>query len=257
MRLPTIQGIIKRRLLINYRVDPSVMAKLLPAPFQPKLHDGYAIAGICLIRLEEMRPIGLPAFAGFSSENAAHRIAVEWIDPAGDKQEGVYIPRRDTGSWMNHLAGGRLFPGEAGYAAFKVTDAAGQVDLTMRSNDGEISLHVSGRDAGERMPKDSRFRSLAESSAFFEGGCLGYSATCEGSRLDGLVLRTKVWSVKSFEVSEVKSSYFDDLQRFPAGSVEFDHALVMRDIEHRWDAVDSISTPISTLPPILIAPASS
>ena len=55
MRLPTIQGLIRRRILANFRVDPEAVQRLIPARFTPKLHNGFAIAGICLIRLEEMR----------------------------------------------------------------------------------------------------------------------------------------------------------------------------------------------------------
>src|SRR5262245_20755836 len=121
MRVPRIHGTIKRRLLINYRVDPTVMSHQLPAPFRPKLHENSAIAGICLIRLEGIRPRRLPAALGLSSENAAHRIAVVWNDRNGS-HEGVYIPRRDTGSLVNHLAGGRLFPGEHRRATFDVTE---------------------------------------------------------------------------------------------------------------------------------------
>src|SRR4029453_9616399 len=103
MRLPKIHGVIRRRLLVNFRVDPDVIARQLPAPFRPKRYRGAAVAGICLIRLEEIRPKGFPRLAGLASENAAHRIAVEW-DEADGKREGVYIPRRDTGSLVNHLA---------------------------------------------------------------------------------------------------------------------------------------------------------
>ena len=111
MRLPKVHGVIRRRLLVNYRVDPDVVARQLPQPFRPKLYRDTAIAGICLIRLEEIRPKGFPRLAGLSSENAAHRIAVERDDAEG-RHEGVYIPRRDTGSLVNQMAGGRLFPGE-------------------------------------------------------------------------------------------------------------------------------------------------
>ena len=111
MRLPTVAGVIRRRLLLNFRVDPDVIAKQLPAPFVPKLHKGHAVAGICLIRLEHIRPLGIPRVLGFSSENAAHRIAVQW-QAGGVPQEGVFIPRRDSDSWINQLAGGRVFPGE-------------------------------------------------------------------------------------------------------------------------------------------------
>ncbi|MEA2492488.1 MAG: hypothetical protein QOJ29_399 [Thermoleophilaceae bacterium] len=37
---------------------------------------------------------------GLRSENASHRIAVEW-DTAVGIRTGVYIPRRDTGSGLN------------------------------------------------------------------------------------------------------------------------------------------------------------
>jgi hypothetical protein len=49
---------------------------------------GMGIAGICLIRLKQIRPRSLPALLGLSSENAAHRIAVEW-EEHGAYREGV------------------------------------------------------------------------------------------------------------------------------------------------------------------------
>jgi len=45
MRIPVITGWIDRRILVNYRVDPEVMAKYLPEPFEPQLVDGYGVAG--------------------------------------------------------------------------------------------------------------------------------------------------------------------------------------------------------------------
>jgi uncharacterized protein YqjF (DUF2071 family) len=62
MRLPAIQGVIRRRILANFRVEPQVMQRQLPTRFRPKLHDGFAVAGICLIRLEHVRPRLLPEF---------------------------------------------------------------------------------------------------------------------------------------------------------------------------------------------------
>src|SRR4051812_24602015 len=128
MRFPSVQGVIARRLLVNYRVDPDVIAAILPAPFQPKLMCGAAIAGICLIRLQAVRPRGVPALLGMTSENAAHRIAVEW-DDRGRRHEGVYIPRRDTNSRFNTLVGGRLFPGLHHYAHFTTTDTDRQISV--------------------------------------------------------------------------------------------------------------------------------
>lgn len=200
MRLPKVHGTIKRRLLINYRVDPAVMQRQLPSPFRPKLHEGLAIAGMCLIRLEDIRPQRFPKRAGLSSENAAHRIAVVWEDDAGP-HEGVYILRRDTGSLINHLAGGRLFPGEHQRARFTVTD-----------DEDRIAFEIS----------------------------LGYSVTSSGNRLDGIVLKTDTWNVEPLAVERVHSTFFDDPSRFPPGAIVFDCGLIMRNIPHKWEAAEDL-----------------
>jgi uncharacterized protein YqjF (DUF2071 family) len=105
MQFPAMRGIIDRRILANFRIDPELLANVLPSPFRPKLVNGKGIAGICLIRLKQIRPRFVPAFMGIWSENAAHRIAVEW-DQYGEAKEGVCIPRRDTSSRLNTLVGG-------------------------------------------------------------------------------------------------------------------------------------------------------
>lgn len=238
-RLPRLVGTIRRRMLVNFRVDAEVMQRQIPAPFQPKLLDGSAVGGICLIRLEQIRPRNIPAFLGLSSENAAHRVAVTWTNQAGEKCEGVYIPRRDSSSIVNRLVGGRLFPGEHQPAEFRVSDDGTAINLAMRSQDGNVAVTVRAR-ASENLPGTSRFASLAEASAFFEGGSLGYSETASGERLDGLALVTDHWWVEPLAVEQVESSYFADTARFPEGSVEFDCALLMRNIEHEWETAPSL-----------------
>jgi Uncharacterized conserved protein (COG2071) len=234
MRLPKVHGTIKRRLLINYRVDPAVMRRHLPAPFRPKLHKGNAIAGMCLIRLEDIRPRRFPRAVGLSSENAAHRIAVVWEDATGSR-EGVYIPRRDTGSLVNHFAGGRLFPGEHQRATFRVVEDEGRIALHMRSADGRIEIDVVGHTAAQ-LDASSSFSSVAEASAFFESGGVGYSVTSSGTRLDGVVLKTESWSVEPLAVEQAHSTYFADEAIFPVGSITFDCGLIMRDIPHEWES---------------------
>ncbi len=233
LRLPTIRGIIRRRILVNYRVDPVVIERLLPARFRPKLHNGWAIAGICLIRLEHIRPRLLPASFGINSENVAHRVAVEWDDDAGATQQGVYIPRRDTSSQLNYLLGGRVFPGEHHRADFTIAESAAACDLSIHSRDGQMAVEVAGR-AADALPASSVFASVAASSAFFEAGRLGYSATRNLCRFDGVVLDVKQWKVQPFAVNRLHSSYFANEGLFPRGSVHFDHALLMRNLEHEW-----------------------
>jgi hypothetical protein len=179
-------------------------------------------------------PKRFPEMLGLSSENAAHRIAVVWDDDSGS-HEGVYIPRRDTGSLMNHFAGGRFFPGEHHRASFRVEDDADRVSLEMRSADGQVRVEVSGRTA-TALPPTSIFGTAAAASAFFEPGSVGYSVTASGDRLDGVVLKTHTWSVTPLAMDRVYSSYFADESMFPAGTIAFDCALIMRNVAHEWQA---------------------
>ena len=238
MRLPVIQGTIRRRILANFRVDPEIMQREIPARFRPKLQNGFAVAGICLIRLEHIRPRSLPEIIGLNSENAAHRVAVTW-DEDGVTREGVFISRRDTGSQIAHLAGGRIFPGEHHHASFAVTESEFEISLAMKSDDAKVNLGIAGTIGGE-LPATSVFSSLANASSFFEGGSLGYSVTSDPGRLDGLKLATKEWLVEPLEVRRIYSSYFSDETKFPKGTIEFDHALIMRNVEHEWHSADDL-----------------
>ena len=232
MKIPVVHGIIDRRILVNYHVDPAVLAPLLPAPFRPKITHGVGMVGICLIRLKNIRPRFMPSWLGISSENAAHRTAVEW-DENGVTREGVYVRRRDTTSRLNSVLGGKAFPGIHHHAKFTVRETAERFEIALRSDDGDTHMSVRGHIA-DRLPPSTVFGSLEETSAFFQAGSMGYSATPDPARFQGLELRCHKWSVEPLEVEEVRSSFFEDLSLFPKGSIGFDCALLMRGIEHEW-----------------------
>ncbi|MEX2213569.1 MAG: DUF2071 domain-containing protein [Phycisphaeraceae bacterium] len=232
MRLPVIRGLIDRRILANFRVAPAALVCLLPAPFRPKLVQGFGVAGVCLIRLTKVRPRGFPAWMGMRSENAAHRIAVEW-DEGGTRKEGVYVPRRDTSSRFNACFGGRLFPGVQHHAAFDVKETEKDFHIALRSDDGQVRITVDATVA-EALPEGSVFSSVEEVSSFFERGSLGYSATREAARFDGMELKSFNWKVTPLHVQRIESSFFSDEGKFPPGSAVFDNALLMRQIEHEW-----------------------
>ncbi len=233
MKIPTIKGIIDRRILINYTVDPEIVSKLIPLPFRPKVYKGKAIVGICLIRLKQIRPKGIPSFFGISSENGAHRIAVEW-DENGETREGVYIPRRDSSSIINSIVGGRIFPGKHFLAKFIVDEKDGNFKIAFESSDN-TTLAINAKKTND-FNKDSIFETINNVSDFMKNGALGYSPI--GNKFQGLLLRTYNWKVESLKVESVSSSFFENIDNFPKGSVQFDNALLMTSIEHEWDSVD-------------------
>ncbi|MGW7332574.1 DUF2071 domain-containing protein [Streptomyces sp. NPDC054840] len=232
MRQLRLSSVVERRLLVNYRVAPDAVARLLPEPLRPQLVHGHAVAGICLLRLGSVRPTWAPKGFGLRSENAAHRIAVEWDGPDG-VETGVYIPRRDTASRLNVWAGGRVFPGEHGRARFEVYETPGQVRVAFATLDNDTRVDVTV-ELSDELRGSELFTDLAEASRFFQDGAKGYSATKPGRHLDGMELHTDVWHVEAGRVRSAASSFFDDPALFPPGSATLDCALVMRNVPASW-----------------------
>ena len=237
MYLPELQGVIARRLLLNYRVRPEVLERLLPAPFRPKLYCGYGIAGVCLIRFRQLRPRGLPAVCGFSSENAAFRVAVQWRENGRDR-EGVFIWKRLTNSRWNALLGGWLFPTVLHYARFRVAETSSRLSISVWEGTGEDLRVVA--ELTEHWEGNSVFAHLQEAAEFFWKGAIGYSPSLEPGRYEGIELHCPRWEVEPLRLVEARCRFYEDPSRFPAGAIVLDSALLMRANEHSWQSLPTI-----------------
>jgi uncharacterized protein YqjF (DUF2071 family) len=230
--LGVVEGVIERRLLVNYRVEPDLAARVLPSGLRPHVVNGSAVVGVCLLRMGSLRPRGVPAALGLRSENAAHRVAVEW-GSSSEPTHGVFIPRRDSASAVNVAVGGRLYPGEHSRASFTVEESASHLDVRMEARDGAVHAGASVEVVAE-LSGSSLFADLAAASAFFEGSPVGLSATRSGSALDALELRTDAWSVQACRMLDAHSSLLDASEHFPAGAAQLDSVLLMRDVAVTW-----------------------
>jgi uncharacterized protein YqjF (DUF2071 family) len=239
LRPIAMPSVIERRLLVNYRVAPEIAAAVLPQPLRPLTVGGWAVAGICMIRLAQVRPALIPATIGLRSENAAHRIAVQWDGPDGP-QSGVYIPRRDTGSVLTVLAGGRLFPGVHHLASFQVHESADEVKVAFAARDGQTSVAAHVRVTDE-LTDSTLFAGLTDASRFFLAGSVGLSPTRDGAATEAVELVPAGWHLQPAELVAIRSSYFDDRTRFPTGTAVPDCALLMRDVQVTWRSAGTLS----------------
>ncbi|MGH9795216.1 MAG: DUF2071 domain-containing protein [Candidatus Acidiferrales bacterium] len=236
--LPVMEGVIARRILLNWWVEPEAARRLVPAPFEPALVNGFAVAGICLLRLEQLRPAGTPAALGITTESYAHRIAVRY--PASDGwRDGVYIWRRDTDSFFTRLLGGRLFPGVHGDAEFQVDEGEGALAMNVFSQEG-------GGDVSFRALTEAQwswsllFPRFTDVCSFFERGSRGFSCRLDGQGVEGMEMRTTHWQMSPLAVQDVRAAFFEDRERFPRGSCGFDSAAIMRGIPHSWHEISEV-----------------
>jgi len=236
--LPILEGVIARRLLVNFRVSPEVAQGLLPEPLEAQTQNGFAVAGICLIRLEQLRPKGLPAALGLSSENMAHRIAVRYPQGEG-RHEGVFIWRRETDQCLVSLLGGRLFPGVHHPAAFTVADTGDCIRMHITTEQGASDVTLTAEPADEWTPTPL-FATLEDASAFFEKGDCGFSCGLHDKALEGMQLKTQYWNAHPLKIQSLNTAFFENAARFPPNSLAFDSALLMRGIPHEWHELDKM-----------------
>lgn len=221
-----VRAQLRRRLLLTYRVDAGVAAALVPAPFRPQLVDGSAVAGICLIGFQAMRPGWFAPRVGLRSENVAHRIAVEWDERDGI-HTGVYIFGRHSSTLFPVVGGGRLFPGVHRRARFAVEESGGRFRVAMHAPDAQVDVDVEVSSEW----RSGLFPTVAAASEFYRRGPVGWSPRLVGHGVEALELTSTEWAVEGATVHAAASSFFDEL---PAGSAVLDSALVMTDLPLIW-----------------------
>lgn len=147
-----VRAHLRRRLLINYRLDPEYASTLLPQDLRPQLVDGSAVAGVCLVGLERVSPVS-NRFGGIRSENAAHRMAVEW------DEHGVHR-----------------------HARFATLDTDERHRVSMRSRDQRLDVDVQLSDEWQ----SSLFDSLQTASDFTCAGRVGWPRGHDQTTLEPL-----------------------------------------------------------------------
>jgi hypothetical protein len=86
----------------------------------------------------------------------------------------------------------------------------------------------------------SRFPTFEDVSEFFGKGDCGLSCSLGGDPLEGLRRRARRWRLEPLAVADLRAAFYDDRERFPAGSIAFDGALVMRGFPHEWHELTDV-----------------
>jgi hypothetical protein len=232
--LPVMAGTMARRILINYRADPEVVARQIPPSLELNLVNGFAMVGLCLIRMERLRPNFLPFDFGMCSENIAHRVAVTYQEN-GERKPGVFIWRRETDSRLIAALGGRAFAGVHQRAEISIDEHGNEIQVQARTVDGKADVRLHAATTAEWNPT-RLFPSFAMASDFLRAGCCGFSLGHDETSLEAMTLRTLSWKMTPLALRSLSSAFYEDEDRFPPGSIALDHALLMRGIALEWHA---------------------
>lgn len=175
---------------------------ILPAEFEPLIVNGYAICGLCIIRVK----VG----GVWRFDAIAHRVATS---------SGVYIIRRDTCNKILALAGGRLFPGVHRHGALKVDWREDEVGVRA-SLAGQVEVSVRAHRADEMKPTPL-FEEFSELAQFFRAGSRGWSLARDPRQLEQAGFEFPNWRMTPAALETARSSFWEALDAEP------DHAALM------------------------------
>lgn len=224
---PHLVGRVERRILLDHAVDPAVAARHLPPGLEVRLLDDRAVVGVCLIRLAAVRPAGVPGAVGWGVEAAAHRISVT----GPDGEPGVFVPRRDTTSWLVVLAGGRVWPGVHGRARIDVARTTRSLGVDVAGRDGTRVAVAVDRDTR----RGTALAAPDAACAFHAGERTAWSPRRDGVP-EAAVMECTPWAARPVGVTAARSTWLDDPEAFPPGSVRLAGALLVEDVAVRWSA---------------------
>ncbi len=125
------------------------------------------------------------------------------------------------------------FPVSYSKADFKVLVSGDRYSVIIENKENELIMSITAEIATE-LPRGSVFASTGEISDFFKTGNVGWSSRGTSDRYDAIELTTEEWRMEPLRMNESYSAYFSDTSVFPVGSVEFDSAVIMRNIKHSW-----------------------
>jgi hypothetical protein len=227
MKMPKLATTIDRRLFITYRLNPELLKPILPEGLEPDIINGYAVAGICLIRLKNMRPQWFTPELGITVENVAHRIAIKYVDDQGETHSGVYIPERHTSSELAAGVGSAALPGIYKKGSFEVHETDKNFNIHMKGKELAVDIDASLTENWE----SQLFDTAEAASNFYRYAPIAISPAPKGHKFETLELATETWAVDKVQVNKLVATFYDAM---PQSEIAFDHALVMRNIRATW-----------------------
>jgi hypothetical protein len=220
------QGYIESRIMVNYKVELSVLRQRLPLPFRPRSIRGYGIAGFDLFRLApvsrwQRRPSLL----------AVHRIEAE-AHFENHRVAGPYVLRCDVPPGLRRRAFGSFFPNVMHTARLHWDQPSqGQHHLRMgRRQEPWIDVQAH---QGDHFPFDSVMETLDTASKFFAEGQAWFAPRYSLTLFEQRRWAFSPWQVQPLLIDRLDASYFRRIMRFPQGAYFFDHALIQHDLTYQ------------------------
>ena len=239
MRIPLIHGVIDRRILVNFRVAPEGPCARPACALPPKAgRRTWDCGDMSNPPPKPSAEVSAPVYGVLLGERGTPHCG-----STGTMMEGPV--KASTSHEETRPRASILWLGVAFFLAFTTMPASKclRVRIGIRWAWIATTVRPVSSSLGTNLiasPHPRYFTPCRKPQIFLSAGRWVIPPPLNPGAFDGLELRSYSWGVSPLAVERVESNFFSDQIWFPPGSVEFDCALLMRDIEHEWQAQDDL-----------------
>jgi hypothetical protein len=220
---------IRERYLVTFRGPAARLAALVPAPLTIDALDGYGFVRVCALKIRNTDVVGLPSLLRFDNRELLYRIGVR----VGG-QPSFFTLRSDVSSPALALLG-RFSHYRLRRADVTLARAEGRTRLVCRSRDGQADADFEASPGVAVPPADSLFASVEAATRFLIGMSVSVDVTPEG-RVRLQDIDHDPWRARFVAPTCRRFDFVDRIARAIGADLEYDHTLVMTDLEQTWRA---------------------
>jgi len=246
-----MRGLVRRRFLINYPVEPALLEPFVPPGGELSLHQGKAWLSDCFVHISHMRPSVMPPGLGMSFHYLIHRTRARLPFPDGKKREAVLVLDPTIDSRLLKTFGSAMtgVPFKRRPIEFVTDGSAWRLGV----RDGKELIYeamIRGSSFGTDMPTNSPFADLSSADEFLLGVSYGGSWNKQAGTLKILAETHNPWQAK---VGTCDTRQHAFLERLGIDIPRADHVITMVDCPHyfaiRGKSVHLTSVGRSTVAP--------
>ena len=227
--LPDIRARLGERFIFNFRVEPDLLQRHLPAWLEPQLFDGSAVASFCILDLHDVTFRPIPGPLGLRNINCAHRFGVL------EKESGnpaVYVDERNTDSKLGAFITSLGFPGKHPYVDARIEKSETDWTIAVRDDAESPLFHGRVRPAAEF--RSSLFASMDEFQEFLASGVRSFCPAVKASKWNVVDLHKKDSSYEPLAAEDVADRLLEHWAS-EGGAIEFDSAVRTAGGTYVWE----------------------
>jgi len=240
MRFPkhpfAVTTVFRDCFLVNFDIEPRVLAKALPSPLRPATYEDRAWLSIVIARMERMRPVFIPRALGITYNQIVYRAVVDC-----QGRRGVHFLRSDADNPLMAAFGNAMSFFRFHRSEVSIRRLGSEIAVDVRSQGGTADIHarfdLARRD--ESLPSTSRFRDLNEAKNRLVQLFDAYHPSSGRRTIDVVSIDRSDW-VLSVVPNTGTYRYMEASTAFPAGSAHLDSIFYVQDLRYRWHRLATI-----------------